>query len=127
MKFERNKVISGVLSHDLTTLVKNTILCCSLCSFWDHHQRNLFEVVQLLPQEEADRIEHVLKGGLHFTMWPLLNYTRALNVDFYNSSEFADPQVTTSVNIISLVLFKWRLFYVFPKSFFFAGRFSTES
>ena len=33
-------------------------------------------------------------------MWPLLYYARALNVDFYNSSEFADPQVTTSVNII---------------------------
>lgn len=36
--------------NSYTTLVKNTILYCGSCLFWDHHQRNWFEIVQTFPR-----------------------------------------------------------------------------
>lgn len=49
-----------------TTLVKNTILYCGSCLFWDHHCWNWFEIVQTFQRGSWQNQMHA--HGLQFTM-----------------------------------------------------------
>ena len=104
--------------NSYTTLVKNTILYCGLCLFWDHHRRNCIVWNHTkFPKRKLTESNVCTWVPVHDVAMPI---QLCWFLQLYNSSKFAAPHVTISVNRITLVIFEWRLTSVFPKSCFLA-------
>ena len=116
--------------NSYTTFVKNTIPYCESCSFWDHHRRNWFEIVQTSPRGSWQNWMRAQRWApVHDVATPIVLcscYKKCWLLQLYNSSEFAASHVTiSSVTRITLVMFKWRHTSVFPKSCFLRKDFPT--